>query len=221
MTTLTSMDSRIREDVEAELAFDPRFEPSEVGVRVMGGVVTLFGQVESYTKRLAAEKCAHAVRGVIAVVNDLEVQIPSTEIRTDEAIAGAAANALAWNSNVPHKHIDITVTEGRVILRGEVDWDYQREAAERAVHELSGVASVGNYLTVRKRPTPSNVKHQIVAALERAAMTDAKQIGVDVRDGTVTLHGRVRSFAEREDARRAAWNVPGVIAVENNLLIEP
>ncbi len=219
MVAAMPTDVDIQEDVLAELDFDPRIEPTEVGVRVQDGVVTLLGTVSTYMKRLAAQECAHRVRGVKAVANELEIKLAKDGERTDEDIARTAAQALAWHTSVPHEQIDITVAEGRITLKGEVPWQYQRQAAENAVRHLAGVIGVLNQLTVRQPLAAYDIKRKIEGALVRSAETDAERIRVEVQGTTVVLRGNVRTYAERQDAQRAAWSVPGVSHVDNHLTL--
>jgi osmotically-inducible protein OsmY len=215
----TRTDEDIQRDVLAELKWDARVQPNEIGVSVKDGVVTLMGVVDSYGKRWAAEDAAHRVRGVNAVANDIEVRLPSSAERTDADIAAAAVRALEWDAFVPIEKLDVTVSKGWVTLRGEVEWQFQKEDAERVVRRLSGVRGVTNLITVKPRLSPAELKEKIEQALIRTAETDAQRITVDVQGSKIILKGTVRSWAERAAAERAAWSAPGVTSVENRITI--
>ena len=218
-TTLT--DEQIQREVLAELKWDSRLQPNEIGVAVKDGVVTLTGTVDSFVKKWAAENAAQRVRGVQAVANDIEVRLTGDDRRTDSDIASAAARALEWDGLVPDGDVKVTVSNGWITLRGTVEWEYQRRAAERAVRRLPGVVGISNLVTVRPRSTPSDLKQKIKDALTRSAATDARSIEVTIDGDRVILDGTVRSWVEKHEAERVAWSAPGVTEVLNRIVVRP
>lgn len=212
-------DLELKKNVEQELNFEPSINAAEIGVAVKNGVVTLNGRVPSYWEKIAAERAAARVAGVKAVANELEVRLPGSSERTDEDIAQAAIDSLRWSVLVPQDRIKVKVSKGWVTLEGNVDWQYQKSAAEKAVRKLYGVVGVSNLIEVKPQVSKAQVKTSIEAALKRLAEVDASRIRVDTEDGKVVLSGSVRSWFEREEAERAAWAAPGVRAVEDRIAI--
>jgi osmotically-inducible protein OsmY len=220
--TESKTDQEIQRNVLEELKWDARVQPNEIGVAAKDGVVTLTGWVDSYTKKWAAEEAAHRVKGVRAVANDIEVRIPTAAERTDADIALAVSRAIEWDAMVPTDKVKVTVSKGWVSLEGEVEWQFEKEAAERAARRITGVRGVTNLIRVQpSKPSPTDIKQRIEAALLRDAETDAQRIQVDVSGSTVTLRGTVRSYAEKQEAARVAWSAPGVKAVENQIQVAP
>ena len=212
-------DYQLRHDVEAELSWDPRITDSEIGVAVKDGVVTLSGFVKSYAQRLAAEHAAERVSGVRALAEDLRVKLPGTIDLSDTDIAHRALSALKWNIEVPDSKIKLRVDNGWIVLEGEVDWQFERYAAERAVRYLSGVQGVLNQIRIAQHASTYDVSKLIEEALRRSADTDAASIEVEADAGRVTLRGVVHSWAERADAERAAWGAVGVTNVDDRLTV--
>jgi osmotically-inducible protein OsmY len=219
VATETRTDVQIQADVLAELKYEPRVQPNEVGVSVKDGVVALTGWVDSYIKKWAAEEAAHRVRGVKAVANDIEVRLPASSERTDADLAAAAVRALEWDALVNVDKLDVTVSKGWVTLKGTVEWQFQKDDAERVVRRLTGIKGVSNLITVKPRISPSDLKQKIEKALVRSAETDAQRITVEVEGSKVILKGTVRSWAEKQEAERAAWAAPGVLSVDNRIVI--
>ncbi len=216
-------DAQLYEDIMAKLKFEPSLDASNITVAIDGKVVTLGGKVSSLLEKHAAERAVKNIAGVKGVANELEVELASRYRVSDAAIANAAVNALEWNSALPQDQIKVSVEDGRVILTGNVDWWYQREAADKAIRRLAGVKSLNNQILINRGTSPSaeEIKSQIKREFHRHAQLDAEQIGVEVNaQGKVTLKGRVRSWAELMEARRGVWSVPGVTQVEEQLSIE-
>ncbi len=214
-------DEDIQRDVLDELKWDPHVQVNEIGVAVKDGIVMLTGWVDSYLKKLAAENAAHRVRGVKAVANDIEVRLPGSAERTDADLAKAVLDALRWNAAIPAGKLDVTVSQGWVTLRGEVEFGFEKRDAERVVQRLAGVKGVTNLITVRSHPLPSDLKQNIGKALVRNAETDAQHITVEVEGNKVILRGTVRSYAEKKAAEETAWSSPGVTDVENRIVVLP
>jgi len=216
----TVNDTKLRHDVEKELEWDPAVDATKIGIASTEGVITLTGNVRSYSEKWNAEKIAKRVLGVKGVANEVEVVIEEGEHRDDGDIARSAITALDWNFAIPKNKLKVLVTKGWLTLEGEVEWHYQKRAAAEAVRTLRGVRGVTNDIVVRPKLQPTEVKEKIEAALKRSAEVDSKKIIVQTTDGTVTLTGSVRSWFEREDAVNAAWAAPGVTKVVDRIAID-
>ena len=212
-------DLQLQRDVAEELRWDPSINEKEIAIAVKDGVVTLRGTVRSYTEKFAAELAAERVNGVRAVAEELTVQLPGEHVRDDTDIAHAVVTALNWDIQVPKNAVTATVEKGLVTLRGDVDWQFQKEAAAAAVRHLVGVKGVSNFIRLAPALSTFDVKTKIESALKRSAEVEADRITVETTDGKVTLKGSVRSWSERRDAERAAWQAPGVREVDDRLVI--
>jgi len=214
-------DNELKRDIEDALNWEPSVDAADVGVSVDNGIVTLRGDVTSYAAKAAAERVTLRVYGVKAVANDLNVRLPGDHQRTDSDIAQAAVNALQWNTMLPANRVSVAVGNGFITLKGNVDWQYQKDVAARVVRELTGVRGVTNEIIVQPHARVAEVQDKIEAAFKRSAEIDARRISVTAQDGKVVLTGHVRSWAERQEAERAAWAAPGVKQVDDRLSVTP
>jgi osmotically-inducible protein OsmY len=214
-------DADIRRDVEDELRWDPDLDATDIAVSVNNGVVTLAGFVRSYTEKFDAEVDAKRVAGVLAVVNDLEVRLLNIDERPDPEIARDAIARIKGELPYAWEKIRVIVKNGWVTLEGEVEWNYQRERAEEAVRRVRGVKGITNSIQVKPQVPPAEIRRKIEEALRRTAEIDASRITVETNGGEVILRGTVRSWAERQEAERAAWWAPGVTKVDNRIIVSP
>jgi len=212
-------DLDLKEDVLAELEYEPSVKVEDIGVSVKDGIVTLTGSVSSYAEKLAAARAAKRLAGVRGLAEDIVVKLPDSSRRTDGDLAAASVDAIKWITTVPEDSVKVIVRDGWLTLEGAVEGRHQRVAAEEAVRNLAGVRGVTNLVVVAPKTAPVDVKCAIKAAFERHALLDAQQIQVEVKGGTVVLRGNVQSFIEREEAERAASAAPGVTNVENRIVL--
>lgn len=214
-------DSEIQRDVEEELQWDPKLDATDIAVSVNSGVVTLMGFVRNYMQKMEAKSDAKRVAGLLGVVNDIEVRLPNIDQRPDPEIARDAIAQI--KSEVPYAwdKIRVIVKDGWVKLEGDVEWNHQREGAEEAVRRVTGVKGTTNSIEVKPQTAPTEIKRKIEDALRRSAEIDASRIAVETNGDEVILRGTVRSWAERQDAERAAWWAPGVRQVRNNIIVSP
>lgn len=219
-TAQSRSDNSIRDDVLLELKWDPKISSaSDIAVAVKDGVVTLSGFVPSFWEKDAAEKAVKRVYGVRGIANDIQVKLFWR--RTDPEIARDAVHELESHVSIPADGIKVTVKDGWVTLEGTVDWEFQSSVAESAMKKLKGVSGVTNKIQVRPKASAAEVRSKIEEALRRSAELDARRITVAIEGSTVKLYGAVSSWAEREEAERAAWSAPGTTMVENHILVNP
>ena len=212
-------DLSLRKAILEELEFQPQIDAATIGVAVENGVVTLTGHVSSYVQKISAERAVKGVKGVRAVAEEIQVRLHKGAGTADDTIAARALNIIDWSADVPANAVEVIVQNGWITLEGEVDWQYQKEAVEKAVRKLSGVLGVDNRLTLSPRVDIVDIRKHIEDALKRNAEVDAKDIHVSVNGDVVRLDGKVHLWSERKIVERAAWSVPGVMRVEDHLLL--
>lgn len=214
-------DSDIERDVKDELQWRPDLDATDIAVSVKNGVVTLTGFVHSYVDKYEAEAAAKHVAGVVGMANDIEVRLRSVDEKPDPEIAREAVAAIKSQLPYSWENIKLIVKDGWVNLEGEVEWQFQRDTAEKAVRRLQGVKGVNNLIKLKPRAQPSEIKRKIKEAFKRSAELDANRVVVEANSSEVILKGTVRSWAERAEAERVAWSAPGVTKVENQIVVSP
>ena len=212
-------DKQLQTSVQAELNWEPSISAAHIGVAARDGVVTLTGHVTTYAEKHAAEKATGRVKGVKAVAEELEVRLPFETKRTDEEIAASAIDRLAWDVSVPSDAVKIRVEKGWVTLTGQVDWNFQKEAANQDLRRLFGVVGVSDHVTIKPRADAANISHDITLALHRSWLFDRNNIAVSAEGGRVRLSGTVPTFEDKQVAAWTAWAAPGVTGVDNDIAV--
>lgn len=223
MNTLLSVkktDADLKTDVLAELKYEPSVKVTDIGVLVKDGIVTLNGYATSAAEKWEAVRATKRVVGVKAIADDIEIKLPESFINTDSDIAAAAIHHIDWFTTIPRGSVKVTVRNGWITLDGEVDWQYLKIAAGHFLHHLSGVKGVSNEISIKSRLSVKEVATDIQAAFKRSAMLDATKIQIEVAGSKVTLKGKVRNYAELEEAERAVWAASGVLTVDNQLSVQ-
>ncbi len=212
-------DKQLRQLVVDELEYEPSIDAADIGVAAENGVITLNGHVPDYEQKMAAERAVWRVKGVMGIAQKIEVRLPTDKKWNDDEIAQRAVNTLEWNTLIPRDSIRVMVSDGWITLSGDVNWNYQREAAQTAVRKLGGVKGVSNGITLTSAVQAGDVKRRIRDALKRHAEVEAEAVHVDVRtDGTVYIEGRVDNWAEKRAVENAVWSAPGVRRIDDHLM---
>ena len=214
-----SQDNQLQQAVLAELEWEPSVTAGHIGVTASAGVVTLTGHVDTYARKHAAETAAARVKGVRAVADEIVVRLPFETKRTDAEIAAAAIERLSWNVSVPKDAVHVVVDGGWVTLTGQVDWWFQKQAAEHDIRPLHGVTGVSNLATIKPRVDSALLSDDITHALHRSWFFNPDHLHVHADGGKVVLSGNVHSFHERQVAGETAWSAPGATSVENDLAV--
>ena len=214
-----SKDSELKKVVLDELSWEPSVDAAHIGVTAKDGVITLTGHVDNYSNKAGAEKAASRVKGVKAVVEEIEVKLPYDVKRSDEDIAAAAVDRLGWNSTIPNGAVQVKVEKGWITLSGTVDWQFEKSAAELDVRALSGVIGVSNQVLVSPTVSASSVKDDIEQALRRSWYYDPDTIQVNAIGGKIKLTGNVTTWNARRLAGMTAWSAPGASSVDNAITV--
>jgi osmotically-inducible protein OsmY len=213
-------DTELKMNLLDELRFEPTVHIADIGILVQDGVVTLHGIAGSYSEKLNAVRAAKRVAGVSAVVDEIDIHMRNSGCHSDGDIATEAVNRLNWSTLVPPGAVQLTVRAGHITLEGALEWGYQKHAAEAALHHMTGVCSITNAITISPTTAAMDIGSDIRSAIRRNAMLEAKEIRVEVAGSEVVLTGKVRSYADWEEAERLAWSAKGVLSVDNRLKVE-
>ena len=215
-----SHDEKLQKVVLAQLHWEPSVNAAHIGVAAYDGVVTLTGHVENFAGKIAAEASARSVKGVKTLVDEVEIRLDHKWKREDAIITAAAVDRLAWDVLVPQDTVKVKVEKAHISLSGEVDWHFQKKAAELDMRRLIGIVGVSNHIKIRSRVDVKNVGEDITDAMHRCWFSDSKKIEVSAEFGRVTLTGSVHSAHDRQFAATTAWNAAGVTNVTNEIVVK-
>ena|ERR1700733_2041713 len=209
----------LQRDVMEALKWDPILNTAEIGVSASDGVITLTGRVDSYTKKIAAERAAKSVHGVRALAEEIEVRRGNNNTFSDTELAEAAVKALEWCTAVPDERLTLSVENGWIKLEGDIEWQFQKDRAQSEIEDIVGVNGITNLISIKPELDPTDIEYKIQRAFQRSATIDSSSVVIDVNGSLVTLKGTVRSWAERKDAENAAWSAPGVAKVNDEIMV--
>jgi len=210
---------QLQKDVQEAIKWEPLLHPAEIGVTAADGVVSLSGTVDSFAKKKQAENAARNVAGVKVLVENIQVKLPDSKVKTDIEIGAEIISAFTSNVIIPQDKIKVKVENGWVDLDGELPWDYQREITENAIQFLPGIKGIFNNITINPDTNDTVSKKKVEEALKRSAV-DEREITDSVNDTTVTLTGTVHSWQQKEEAGRIAWKTPGIKHLKNKLEVD-
>lgn len=212
-------DVDIKNSVLSEIKFEPSVKTTDIGVLVKDGTVTLTGSVSTYIEKINAVRATSRVAGVNGIADEIEIKFAGSHARDDGDIAAAATQQIKWSGMVPNEAVKVTVRDGWITLDGTVEWWYEKDATERCVQHLLGVKGVTNNVAITPKVTAVSIEQDIQSAFKRSAMLDADEVAVTTSGSKVTLLGKVRTYAEKNEAERVAWAAPGVRSVDNGLTV--
>ena len=210
----------LQKNIIDAINWEPLLQAAEIGVMVDNGTVTLTGSVNSFAKKAEAEQAAKNVSGVRSVVEKIEVVFNAHDQKTDNEIATEILNVFKWHWDIPNNNINVAVVEGVVTLTGELEWNYQKDAAQKAVSNLIGVKGIMNDIRIVTLLKDRIEKRDIENAIQRNGHIDNAAIEIEVTNDLVTLRGSVNSWYQKSEAGRIAWNAPGVKQVQNDLFVD-
>ncbi|TCR75613.1 BON domain-containing protein [Rhizobium sp. BK376] len=212
-------DNSLRQNILDELEFEPSVNAAHIAVTVENGVATLGGHVRTYAEKEAAERVVSRVKGVRGIAQEIDVRLFGATNTDDDAIAQRALKMIDWNVSIPKDAFKVRVAKGWITISGKAEWQYQKDAAQRAVQNLEGVVGVSNMIEIAPRVSAVDVRKRIKDAFERNAELEAQSIKVDVSGSKVILKGHVKTWSERRAAERAVWSAPGVSTLEDQIAI--
>ncbi|HMK06010.1 MAG TPA: BON domain-containing protein [Flavobacterium sp.] len=210
----------LQKDIIDAINWEPLLHAATIGVAVENGVVTLTGAVNSFSKKAEARQAAQDVSGVKTVIEKIDVVFDAKSQKTDNEIETEIINAFKWHWDIPNENVNVKVASGLVTLSGQLEWNYQKEAAQKTVSNLIGVKGISNDIRIVSLSKDGIEKKDIEDAIIRNGHIDSTSIEIEVINNLVTLRGSVDSWYQKSEAGRIAWNAPGVKQVQNDLYVD-